>query len=446
MDAYYSISYFGKRKRENGGTTSSRVVDSDSSASSCNRMGGFRDPYHSPTTLKASAPCTEQQGREDPPVNQNLVVSCDRSVGSVDNGDDWLAQKHHSGMISWKESSTVETIATTSSSSTSSSNNDDGGYLPSSSECYSSSGCDGRSSCTSPFSSSSSSADEPNLSSYLKRSDVSNTPLKNDTTTDPCPFLALGSDVMATVVSFLEPAETLRLLTMPLCREWRRSYTAHHDLWRTLCCTDPFSANLGRNNEGYPSSDDDDDDKSGWGQHSDDDTYDDDDHDSFCTLGDDDHSMLDTKKNGNGDCDVLGEYRLLYTSFVRCLKYLNRIKEDTQNGRPPSVMDYGTNYSRFPTFGVTKSLKKFLSKKKHGSLKSVIGSHRGGIDEHATAMNFSSAPIGVMADGRIRQVRRTNESVGCFPDSFLLLGYLSISDLLLFTPFIRHGLGLFRNG
>jgi hypothetical protein len=116
--------------------------------------------------------------------------------------------------------------------------------------------------------------------------------------------------------------------------------------------------------------------------------------------------MSDAKGNNNGD-DVLGEYRLLYTSFVRCLKYLDRIQEDARNGRPPSVLDYGKNYSRFPTFGVTKSLKKFLSKKKHESLKSVIGSNHGGggSDEHGAPMNLTSAPIGVMADGGIQQVR-----------------------------------------
>ena len=114
--------------------------------------------------------------------------------------------------------------------------------------------------------------------------------------------------------------------------------------------------------------------------------------------------MLDAKGNSNRD-DVLGEYRLLYTSFVRCLKYLNRIQEDAQNGRPPSVMDYGKNYSRFPTFGVTKSLKKFLSKKKHESLKSVIGSNHGGSGDEAPSMNLTAAPIGVLADGGIQQVR-----------------------------------------
>ena len=48
------------------------------------------------------------------------------------------------------------------------------------------------------------------------------------------------------------------------------------------------------------------------------------------------HSGLNVKH-------LLGQYRLLYTSFVRCLWYLERIKDDVMNGRPPSAIGYGGN-------------------------------------------------------------------------------------------------------
>ncbi|KAG7336827.1 hypothetical protein IV203_035422 [Nitzschia inconspicua] len=211
-------------------------------------------------------------------------------------------------------------------------------------------------------------------------------------------LLRVGPDVVVSLVKFLDPAETLRFLTMPLCKEWRQSYTAHQDLWMTLCCDDPFSAKLNKRtiNAGHVSlseidSDNDDDD---------------DDDDSFCTLDEDDFAM----EEKDAGVDVLSEYRLLYTSFVRCRKYLDRILEDARNGRQPSVMDYGNNYSRFPTFGVTKSLKKFLAKKKHGSLKSVIGDGSGSFQTNPPTI--SNAPIGVLSDGtQIQQPTTEHDSL-----------------------------------
>jgi hypothetical protein len=194
------------------------------------------------------------------------------------------------------------------------------------------------------------------------------------------------------LVRFLEPAETLRFMTMPLCQEWRQSYTAHQDMWKTLCCEDPFSAKLNKrmtSAAGYESASSSED-----GSHCAQEEEDDDDDDSFCTLGECNDDDDDDDENNN----VLGEYRLLYTSFVRCMKYLDRIQEDVQKGRPPSTMDYGSNYSRFPTFGVTKSLKKFLSKKSNGTLRSVIGDGSGNF--HSNPPNMAStSPIGVVANG-----------------------------------------------
>lgn len=210
-------------------------------------------------------------------------------------------------------------------------------------------------------------------------------------------FVSVGSDVMVSVVKFLEPAEALRLLTTPLCREWRHSYTANQDMWRTLCCEDPFSAKLTRNSGAHKTS-----------QDSLSDSQDDCDDDSFCSLADNDDESI-----REGSNHVLGEYRLLYTSFVRCMNYLNRIQEEARNGQMPSVFDHGNGYSRFPTFGVTKSLKQFLANPKNGSLKSVIGDGSGSFRNTPAIVATANTPIGVVADDTPLQTVRSGLEVQC---------------------------------
>jgi len=217
--------------------------------------------------------------------------------------------------------------------------------------------------------------------------------------TTTAPFLMLGSDVMVSVVSFLDPRETLNILTMPICKEWRMSYTSDQDLWRTVCCADPFSADLISNNSGTNAN-------NISNSNSNTAAYVDDDDDSFCSL----IGFFDGLRTNNEN-DVLGEHRLIYTSFVRCMNYLDRIQnndgQDGLGGSTSSVKDpdVGAQHVsiRFPTFGVTKSLKKFLSKSKEcGLLKSVIGNGNG----DGNGVDISSAPIGVSSDGR--EVRVSN--------------------------------------
>jgi len=164
-------------------------------------------------------------------------------------------------------------------------------------------------------------------------------------------FLNLGSDVMVAVLSFLEPRETIDLLTIPLCKQWRLSCTLDQELWRTMCCTKPFSADLPSYNAAIDFCDDHDD-------------------GPFCFPNDSNFSS----ENKN----ALGEYRLMYTSFVRCRKYLDRVQNDDDlEGRVISSvkeLKKSDNASSFPTFGVTKPLRNFLARsKEHGLLKSVIG-------------------------------------------------------------------------
>lgn len=168
------------------------------------------------------------------------------------------------------------------------------------------------------------------------------------------PLLDLDSDVMAQILTFLEPSEILHVLTMPLCKNWQNTFGSHQDLWKTLCLLEPFKANIREDPE--------DDDSS---------------TDSFSSL-----AFEPAVKN------IFGEYRLMFTSFVRCLRYLDRIQEDARSGRALSVADYGQ--SGFPHFGVSKSLKKFLSKKKD------MFSNSEGEAPHAHMQN---APVGVTDDG-----------------------------------------------
>ena len=150
----------------------------------------------------------------------------------------------------------------------------------------------------------------------------------------------VGSDIMAQVLTYLDASEILGVLTMPLCKEWQRSYGSNQDLWKTMCLLEPFKANL------VVDADTDD--------------------DSYASL-----PVEPAIKN------IFGEYRLMFTSFVRCLRYLERIQTDARQGRPPSAND--NRMSGFPHFGVSKSLKRFLHKKKD-----VFGS-------------FISAPVAAVA-------------------------------------------------
>ena len=143
-------------------------------------------------------------------------------------------------------------------------------------------------------------------------------------------ILTLGSDIMAHVLTFLNPPEILDVLTMPLSREWRQTFTSQPELWRVLCLVDPFKAKMEESN----------------------------DSDSSDSIGSKD----------SYERHLLERYRLLYTSFVRCMKYLLQIREDAVNGRQPSFIDYGlagvrSNGGGPPALvGINKSLQSFLAR------------------------------------------------------------------------------------
>jgi hypothetical protein len=147
------------------------------------------------------------------------------------------------------------------------------------------------------------------------------------------PILALGCDIMAHVLTFLEPPNILDVLTMPLSKDWLKSYTRQPELWRVLCLLEPFKARVDEND--YESENEDDDGS--------DDSYPYDD-DAFA------------KKS-------FGKFRLLYTSFVKCMRYLVRIKDDAVNGRPLSVIDFTSTEGDAPlNLATNPNLQEFLAR------------------------------------------------------------------------------------
>lgn len=130
----------------------------------------------------------------------------------------------------------------------------------------------------------------------------SNRPIKDVSFQDTLIY-SLGPDVMALVVSFLPVTESHTLLTSPLSKTWLETYTVPQELWKILCTSKPFYAKLEENPEGSSNA-------------------------SACSF---------PLCNDLEVRHLFGRYRLLYSSFVRCVKYLDRLKDDAINGRTPSV-------------------------------------------------------------------------------------------------------------
>lgn len=137
------------------------------------------------------------------------------------------------------------------------------------------------------------------------------------------PVLTVGCDIMAHILTFLEPPSILDILTMPLSKLWRSSFTSQAELWRVLCLVDPFKAVI--EDAAYASN------CSG--------------KDSYSSV-----QKMETEKR------LLDKYRLLYTSFVRCMKYISQIRDDAVNGRPPTYIDYGISGTARSETGHTDSV------------------------------------------------------------------------------------------
>lgn len=196
-------------------------------------------------------------------------------------------------------------------------------------------------------------------------------------------ILAVGSDVMAHVLTFLEPPEILSVLTMPLSHDWINTFTRQSELWRVLCLVEPFKAQV--EDEEEISSDDDGD----------------------ATYGGFPGMNVETELKLR-----FGKFRMLYTSFVRCMRYLARIKDDAMNGRPPSVIDYGRGGGGEATTNHAMSnqnLQSFLARARlaaraqaphpEESLSESSSDDEGETVAAAAAVPVKSEPIGVSDDG-----------------------------------------------
>jgi hypothetical protein len=151
------------------------------------------------------------------------------------------------------------------------------------------------------------------------------------------PIMTLGCDVMAHVLTFLEPPDTMDVLTLPISKDWLNSFTRQPELWRVLCLLEPFKAKVAEEDDSS-----------------------DDDSNSF---------LLDVIKELR---QTFGKSRLLYTSFVRCMRYLARIKDDALHGRAPTAIDFGASGAGSHKIGANQNLKLFLARAR-GVV--VVGKH-----------------------------------------------------------------------
>lgn len=138
---------------------------------------------------------------------------------------------------------------------------------------------------------------------------------------------SLGTDVMAQIMSFLEPPEVHSFLTTPFSKSWLETYTNPQELWKILCSTKPF----------------------------------------YAKLDESDYGSSDASTSSYPLCNdlerhhLVGQFRLLFTSFVKCMKYLDRIKDDAINGRTPSAYNNGNQNEIYP-FNRNGSLKAYFKR------------------------------------------------------------------------------------
>ena len=154
------------------------------------------------------------------------------------------------------------------------------------------------------------------------------------------PIMALDCDVLAHVLTFLEPPQVLDVLTMPLSKGWLSHFTSQPELWRVLCLLEPFKAQISEEDDSTSIN-------------------------SSGSSSDDDSIFLHTWSTKRS-C----KHRLLYASYIRCMNCLARIKEDAISGKPLSMVDYAAVLEESSTlattsvrnFGTNQNLQQFLAR------------------------------------------------------------------------------------
>jgi len=179
------------------------------------------------------------------------------------------------------------------------------------------------------------------------------------------PIYCIGTDNMASVMAFLEPPEVHSVLTMPLSKTWRSVFTAPQELWKILCLEAPFFAKIDDAPFGVSDSE----------------------NSSLCSFP----ICSDTDSR-----HIFGRYRLLYTSFVRCMRYLARIKDDAVNGRAPSALDDVAGLAPNLPFNGNASLKDFFHKAR-GIIQSKR--RRDSADTSSSESSISSSDTSVARQG-----------------------------------------------
>jgi len=121
------------------------------------------------------------------------------------------------------------------------------------------------------------------------------------------PIYFVGPDIMANILLYLDPPEVRNIISIPLSTQWQAIYTYPQDIWKILCLSKPFYAKF-------------------------DDTANEKSSNSIETF---------PLYNDLGMRHKFGIYRFLYTSFVNCVLYLEKLKLDFKNGAPSLVSNSG---------------------------------------------------------------------------------------------------------
>lgn len=135
----------------------------------------------------------------------------------------------------------------------------------------------------------------------------------------------VGVDVMSKILTFLKPTDVYSMMTMPISKTFRATFSVPQNLWKILCLSEPFNAKVDRGKDG----------------------------------SDDSISSYPICKNLEVK-HALGRYRLLYSSFVKCVKYLDRVKEDAKNGRTPAGT-YDSEENSVHSYADNSSLQQFFA-------------------------------------------------------------------------------------
>jgi len=210
--------------------------------------------------------------------------------------------------------------------------------------------------CMSSISSSSTSKNNETLSDKDQNTNHGEI-LRNGDISNPTPIYDIGSDIMAHVLSFLTHVEAHSFLITPLSKKWCETYMFPQDLWKILCLSPPFYVKVNsiekksvgrlkrsRSDDSMESS------YSGYGTGSDQS------EDTFSSYPA--YAEIKVKH-------IFGIYRLLYSSFVKCVRYLDQIKEDSSKGRTPRGMKHsfvprGPN-GKILDFNNTVPIEKYLA-------------------------------------------------------------------------------------